>query len=115
MTFSGFFHPECDPVESDDALNHVVFSCLQWKKPNLEAMSQADKQRFAVMYGDEMMIQFVIAALERAYVLGAMSPVRLIAVHEDQLYLFGWWSIKCYVPRNSVDAAGCRAYESHSA
>lgn len=87
MAFSDFFHPQSDPVEPRDAQNHVVLSCLQWKNPNLEVMSQAAKQRFAVRYGDHM-TQFVIAALERAYVLGAMSPVRLIAAHEDQLYLF---------------------------
>lgn len=87
MAFTDFFHAEGAPVEPQDAPNHVVLSCLQWKNPNLEVMSQAAKQRFAVMYGDHM-AQFVITALERAYVLCAMSPVRLIAIHEDQLYLF---------------------------
>jgi hypothetical protein len=90
MPFSDIFHPECDPVEPYDAPHHVVFSCLQWKTPSLEVMPLAAKQCFAVMYGDPSnpMNPYVTAALERAYILGAMSPVKLIAVHEDSLYLF---------------------------
>ncbi|VVQ23531.1 hypothetical protein [Pseudomonas fluorescens] len=90
MPFSDIFHPECDPVEPNDAPHHVVFSCLQWKTPSLEVMPQAAKQCFAVMYGDPLnpLNPYTSAALERAYVLGAMSAVKLIAVHEDTLYLF---------------------------
>ncbi|RON42280.1 hypothetical protein [Pseudomonas brassicacearum] len=87
MLFSEVFHPECDPIEPHDAPNHVVFRCLQWKTPSLEVMPQAAKQRFAVMCGDHLN-PYITAALERAYILGAMSPVKLIAVHEDSLYLF---------------------------
>ncbi|WP_408600523.1 hypothetical protein [Pseudomonas sp. PLMAX] len=87
MPFSDIFHPECDPVEPHDAPNHVVFSCLQWKTPSLEVMPQAAKQSFAVMYGDPLN-PYTSAALERAYILGAMSPVKLIAAHEETLYLF---------------------------
>lgn len=90
MPFSDIFHPECDPIEPADAPNHAVFSCLQWKTPSLEVMPQAAKQCFAIMYGDPTnpINPYVAAALERAYVLGAMSAVKLIAVHEDNLYLF---------------------------
>lgn len=90
MPFSDIFHSECDPVEPSDAPHHVVFSCVQWRTPNLEVMPQAAKQCFAVMYGDpaDFINPYVAAALERAYVLGAMSPVKLIAVHEDSLRLF---------------------------
>ena len=87
MPFSDIFHPECDPVEPYDAPHHVVFSCLQWKTPSLEVMPQAAKQSFAVMYRDPLN-PYVTAALERAYILGAMSAVKLVAVHEDSLYLF---------------------------
>jgi hypothetical protein len=87
MPFSEIFHPECEPIEPHDAPNHVVFSCLQWKTPSLEVMPQAAKQRFAVMCSDHLN-PYVTAALERAYILGAMSPVKLIAVHDDSLYLF---------------------------
>lgn len=90
MPFSDIFHPECDPVEPYDAPNHVVFSCLQWRTPSLEVMPQAAKQCFAVMYGDPSnpLNPYTSAALERAYILGAMSAVKLIAVHEDSLYVF---------------------------
>lgn len=87
MPFSEFFHPECDPVEPHDAPNHVVFSCIQWKNSSLGVMPKAAKQSFAVMYGDTL-DSYVSAALERAYILGAMSPVKLIAVHDVQLYFF---------------------------
>jgi hypothetical protein len=87
MPFSDIFHPEFDPIEPHDAPNHVVFSCLQWKTPSLEVMPQAAKQSFAVMYGDPLN-PYTSAALERAYILGAMSPVKLIAAHEETLYLF---------------------------
>jgi len=87
MPFSALFHFECDPVEPHDAPHHVVFSCVQWKTPSLEVMPQAAKQCFAVMYGDHLN-PYVTAALERAYILGAVSAVKLIAVHEDSLHLF---------------------------
>jgi hypothetical protein len=87
MPFSDFFHPDCDPVEPSDAPHHVVFSCLQWKTPSLEVMPRAAKQCFAVMYGDPLN-PHTSAAMERAYILGAMSPVKLIAAHEETLYLF---------------------------
>ena len=87
MTFTDIFHPELDPREPHNAPNHVVFSCLQWKTPSLEVMPQAAQQRFAVMCSDHLN-PYVTAALERAYILGAMSPVQLFAVHEDSLYLF---------------------------
>jgi hypothetical protein len=133
MPFSDIFHPECDPVEPNDAPHHVVFSCLQWKTPSLEVMPQAAKQCFAVMYGDPSnpMNPYVTAALERAYILGAMSPVKLIAVHEDSLYLFLdsgvssatfqeieslWIQVMCMSPiRLTVDFANVdEVYSGHS-
>jgi hypothetical protein len=87
MSISDIFHLECDPVEPRDALNHAVFSCMQWKDPSLGVMAQAARQSFAVMYGGSPNC-YVTAAIERAYVLGAMSAVKLIAVHEDTLHLF---------------------------
>jgi len=90
MPFSDIFQPECHPIARHDVPNHVVFSCLQWKTPNLEVMPRAAKQCFAVMYGDPSspLNPYTSAALERAYILGAMSAVKLVAVHEDSLYLF---------------------------
>lgn len=90
MTFSDFFHNECDPVELHESPDHGVFSCIQWKDPSLRVMKKAAKQRLAIMYGDRTnpINPYVSAALERAYVLGAMSAVKLIAIHEDTMYLF---------------------------
>ncbi|WP_283188527.1 hypothetical protein [Pseudomonas sp. PMCC200344] len=139
MPFSDIFHPECDPVEPHDAPNHVVFSCLQWKTPSLEVMPQAAKQCFAVMYGDPSnplnplnpLYPYISAALERAYILGAMSAVKLIAVHEGSLYLFLdsgvssatfqeiqslWIQVTCMShTRLTVDFANCtEVYSGHS-
>ncbi|CAI8873758.1 DUF4265 domain-containing protein [Pseudomonas jessenii] len=130
MPFSDFFHPECDPVEPHDAPNHVVFSCLQCKTPSLDVMPQAAKQSFAVMYGDPLN-PYTSAALERAYILGALSPVKLIAVHEETLYLFLdsgvssatfqeieslWIQVMCMSPvRLTVDFANVNeVYSGHS-
>jgi hypothetical protein len=90
MPFSALFHFECDPVEPHDAPHHVVLSCLQWKNPGLGVMPQAARQSFAVMYGDPAnpLNLYITAALERAYILGAMSAVKLIAIHKNSLYLF---------------------------
>lgn len=90
MPFSDIFHQECDPIEPADSPSHVVFSCLQWKTPSLMVMPLAAKQCFAVIYGDPSnpLSPYISTALERAYILGAMSAVKLIAVHEDSLYLF---------------------------
>lgn len=88
MTPSPTFHRECDPVELDGAHRYVVFSCLQWKNPNLEALPQAAKQRFAVLYHQPLDESFIMETLERAHILGAMSGVKLVAVHKDAPYIF---------------------------
>lgn len=90
MLFSDLFHQEGDRVERDNAPDHIIFSCLQWKTPSLEVLPQAAKQSVAVMYGDSAnpLNPYVRAVLERAYVLGAMSSVKLIAVHQNHLRLF---------------------------
>lgn len=81
------FHPECDPVEPGDAPNHIIYSCLQWKGPNLEALPHAAKQTFCFLYGD-FLDDRVIKALEHMHIRGAMSPVKLIALHDDCLSVF---------------------------
>lgn len=43
------FYPECDPVEPGDAPNHIICSCRQWKRPNLEALPHAAKQTFCFL------------------------------------------------------------------
>lgn len=87
MTFSALIHVEEKPVELDELLEHTVFSCLQWKGPNLEAMPQAYKQTFAVI-NSEALDDRVVEVWAKAHAMGAMSPVKLIAIHEDEIHLF---------------------------
>jgi len=49
MTFSSLFRRESDPVTLDDTFNYLVLSSLQWKDADLEVMTKAAKQRFAVL------------------------------------------------------------------
>lgn len=87
MPISALLHLECDPVEPIDAVKHSVFTCLQWRSSNLDLMPKADMLRFAVMY-DEALENYVIKALEEAYLRGALSPVKLVAVRDDEIHLF---------------------------
>lgn len=88
MMFSHLFHPESTPVALDNALHYVVFSTLQWKTPNLDVMKKAAKQRFAILYNQPLEHSFVMETLEQAHIQGAMSGVKLVAVHKNLLYLF---------------------------
>lgn len=88
MRFSALFHPECAPVALDDTFNYIVLSALQWKTPNLDLMATASKQRFAVLYSKPLEDRFAIETLEQAHIQGAMSGVKLVAVHKDVLRIF---------------------------
>jgi hypothetical protein len=88
MTFSPLFHPECPPVALDNAFHYIVFSALQWKDANLEVMTKAAKQRFAVLYNQPLEDRFMMETLEQAHIQGAMSGVKLVAVHKNLLRLF---------------------------
>lgn len=87
MIFSQLLHLESPPV-AIDGLHYAVFSCLQWKSPNLELMPQAYKQRFAILYNQPLENSFVIETLEQAHIQGAMSGVKVVAAHKNLLYLF---------------------------
>ncbi|WP_062390152.1 hypothetical protein [Pseudomonas abietaniphila] len=87
MPISALLHLECDPVEPIDAVKHSVFTCLQWRSSNLDLMPKAGMLRFAVMY-DEALENYVIKALEEAYLRGALFPVKLVAVRDDEIHLF---------------------------
>jgi hypothetical protein len=88
MSFLPLFHPECAPVALDDGHHYVVFSALQWKDPNLEVMTKAAKQRFAVLYGQPLEERFMMETLEQAHIQGAMSGVKLISIHKNLLRIF---------------------------
>ena len=87
MKYSPLFHPDGDPVMLKDDLRYAVFSCVQWKNPNLEAMPVAGKQRLAILHNQSLDQRFVNETLERAYIHGAIPGVKVIAVHKDSLYL----------------------------
>lgn len=88
MRFSALFHPECAPIALEGVFQYVVFSALQWKTPNLDLMATAKKQRFAVLYNQPLEDMFAIETLEQAHIQGAMSGVKLVAVHKDVLRIF---------------------------
>lgn len=87
MIFSHLLHLESPPVALD-GINYAVFSCLQWKSPNLEMMTRASKQRFAILYNQPLENSFVIETLEQAHIQGAMSGVKVVVVHKNSLYIF---------------------------
>jgi hypothetical protein len=88
MRFSTLFHPECAPLALDDTFHYVVLSALQWKTPNLDLLVSAGKQRFAVLYNQPLEERFAIETLEQAHIQGAMSGVKLVAVHKGVLRIF---------------------------
>lgn len=88
MRFSALLHPESAPVALNDTFRYFVLSALQWKTPNLELMVTASRQRFAVLYNQPLEDSFAIEALEQARIRGAMSGVKLVAVHKDVLRIF---------------------------
>lgn len=88
MPLSTLFHPESVPVELDEVTSYQVFSCPQWKSPNLDLMPEAAKQRFAVMYHVPLEETFVIHTLERAYLRGALSGIKVVAAYKDNIKLF---------------------------
>lgn len=87
MPHSHLLRQEYVPVETSDVIKHVLFSCLQWSGPNLEMRAHAGHQRFALVY-DGGLDDRRIRMLERALLLGALSPVTLVVDLEDGFYVF---------------------------
>lgn len=88
MRSTPLFHPECAPVALTDDFHYVVFSASQWKTPNLDLMATAKKQRFAVLYHQPLDEGFALETLEEAHICGALSRVKLVAVHKNAFHLF---------------------------
>lgn len=88
MIFSPPFQVERFPTPAEGSMHHVVFSALQWKDPNLGVMRKAAKQRFAILYNQLLDNSFMMETLEQAYIHGAMSGVKVVAVHKNLLRLF---------------------------
>ena len=88
MRAAPLFHLECAPVALADGFHYVVLSALQWKTSNLDLMATATKQRFAVLYQQPLEERFAMETLEQAHIHGALSGVKLVAVHKDTIHLF---------------------------
>ncbi|MBF8747662.1 hypothetical protein [Pseudomonas monteilii] len=88
MRSAPLFHLECAPVALADGFHYVVLSALQWNPPNLDLMATANKQRFAVLYQQPLEERFAMETLEQAHIHGALSEVKLVAVHKDTIHLF---------------------------
>jgi hypothetical protein len=88
MIFSPPFQVERFPAPVESSMHYVVFSAVQWKDPNLGVMTNAAKQRFAVLYNERLDNNFMMETLEQAYIQGAMSGVKVIGVHKNLLRLF---------------------------
>lgn len=86
MPYSHLLRQEFSPIETSDAIMHVVFSCLQWSDANLETRTSAGHQRFVLIY-DGSLDDRRIRMLERALIMGALSPVTLIADLKDGFHV----------------------------
>lgn len=88
MRSAPLFHLECAPVVLADGFHYVVLSVLQGKTPNLDPVATGNKQRFAVLYHQPLEESFAMEILEQAHIHGALSGVKLVAVHKDTFHLF---------------------------
>jgi hypothetical protein len=68
-------------------IKYRIFDCLQKNDENLVPMSQSARHRFAVMYRKGFSHD-LMAVLKRAYRIGGISPLKLIDVSENSLYIF---------------------------
>lgn len=78
------------PTNSDDAYGRIryrVFDCLQKKDENLVSIPESARHRFAVMYRKGFS-QDLMAVMKQAYRIGGISPVKLIDVSGNSLYVF---------------------------
>ncbi|MNJ33848.1 hypothetical protein D3C77_285380 [compost metagenome] len=119
MFTSSLFQVEMDVDISSDGVAHMAISCLQWRAPNLELLEIAAKQTFALMwYGT--LDEEVLNVLEKAHLHGSLAPVKLIAVHVDELHFFlaGEVSSKTLPAIEALwqkvkDAAGIQSWSVH--
>lgn len=86
MTLPALFQTEYGAAHPRGTPHYLVFSCLQWQGPNFEYVLQASRQQFALVYND-LVDQRLLDAIEFAYVRGVLAPVKLIAQHDQNIYL----------------------------
>lgn len=87
MAISKLFNLRYDAIGEGGVPSYEIYSCVQWKGPNLDELSMAAEQRFCVMHNQSLNDE-LITALELAYLQGIFSPIRLIALHDDHLLVF---------------------------
>ncbi|MEZ1839838.1 hypothetical protein QVM62_18480 [Pseudomonas putida] len=87
MAIADLFRLRMYSLAQRDPPHFQIYSCLQWKGRNLEMMPQLAEQRFCLMY-NVFLDEHLITALERAYARGLMSPVKLIALHDNDMRMF---------------------------
>lgn len=87
MSTRSLLQPVNEPLAGAPGPDHVVYACLQWMGPNLESLPQAAEQKFCVMF-EHLEDDRLVMTLERAYIQGMMSSVKLVVQHLDELYLF---------------------------
>lgn len=73
-------------VEADDSLSYMILGGLQLSDPNLSPLAQARNHRFAVMFSGDVE-ERLVEALREIRDMGGLSPVKLISVSEDSLYV----------------------------
>lgn len=93
MTFPTFFQLSRNAIsptssgQSEGSLSYWVFCCVEQRDANLKPLSPSARKRFAVMsreaIGDDL-----FETLAQVHDLGGMSPVKLIDVGENSLYIF---------------------------
>lgn len=87
MSHSVLFYPDCDPVKVAGGPDYTLYSCLQWRYPNLRLLPEPAKQTFCVMYSESLDDRF-ITLLERAHLRGALAAVKVISIFDDDLHIF---------------------------
>lgn len=87
MPIRSLLQPVSVQLAATSGPDHVVYACLQWMGANLEQLPQAAEQKFCVMF-EHLVDDRLVMMLERAYVQGMMSSVKLVVQHLDDLYLF---------------------------
>lgn len=86
MTLPALFQTEYVAAHPRGTPRYLVFSCLQWLGPNFEYVLEASRQQFALVYNHHV-DQRLLDAIEFAYVRGVLAPVKLIAQHDQNIYL----------------------------
>ncbi|WP_339100151.1 hypothetical protein WKQ99_17880 [Pseudomonas atacamensis] len=73
-------------VEIDSSFSYLILGGLQQIDPNLKPLAQGLNHRFAVMFRDHLK-ERLVEVLGEIRDMGGLSPVKLVSVSEDSLYV----------------------------